>query len=126
MRLAVPLVLALSLPGLAAAQGLVPQVRQTPASTGVPACDEAATAWRRCIDAAPKTPQERAAAYAEVDRFMRDVYDARDGNRRSLASACPNMARGYQGMLQDGQCARNVTGAFDDTPRRGSVDQPRR
>ncbi len=113
-------------PGLATAQGLVPQVRNTPPSTTVPACDEAATAWRACINASPKTPQERAAGLAEVDRFVRDVYDSRDGGRRSLASACPNMARGYQDMLRNGACGRNVTGAFDDTPRRAGTDQPRR
>ncbi len=113
-------------PSLSLAQGLVPQVRNTPPSTTVPACDEAAAAWRACINASPKTPQERAASLAEVDRFVRDVFDSRDGGRRSLTSACPGMARGYQEMMRNGSCGRNVTGAFDDTPRRGGVDQPRR
>ncbi|MFL1461887.1 hypothetical protein ACI6QG_06770 [Roseococcus sp. DSY-14] len=113
-------------PSLALAQGLVPQVRVTPPSTTVPACDEAANAWRACINASPKTPQERAAGLAEVDRFVRDVFDSRDGGRRSLSSACPGMAQGYGEMLRSGACARNVTGAFDDTPRRGGVEQQRR
>jgi hypothetical protein len=115
--------LLVALPGAATGQGLVPQVRATPPSTGVPACDEGVAAWRACIAASPKAPGERSAAMAEVDRFIRDVVDSRDGGRRSLVGACPSMTQGYRAMLESGACARNVTGAFDDAPRRENRPQ---
>lgn len=111
----------LLMPAAVLAQGLVPQVRVTPPSTGVPECDVAAQAWRACIAASPKSPADRAQAETEVDKFIRDVFDSRDGGRRSLSGACPPMAAGYRAMLENGTCGQDLTGARDDAPRRGAV-----
>jgi hypothetical protein len=112
--------LALLLPGLAMAQSRTQGQAVTPRSSGVAECDEAAAAWRACIAASPKSPEDRAQAMTEVDKFIRDVFDSRDGGRRSLASACPATATGYRTMLDNGTCAQDLTGARDDAPRRGT------
>jgi len=86
----------------------------TPASSGDAACDAAAQAWRACIAASPKLAADKAAANTEVDKFIRDVFDARGPHRPSITGACPRMEAGYRRMVQDGTCAGNVTGARDD------------
>ncbi len=86
----------------------------TPASTGDAACDAAAEAWRACIAASPKLEADKAEANTEVDKFIRDVFDARGPHRPSITGACPRMEAGYRRMVTDGTCAANVTGARDD------------
>jgi hypothetical protein len=86
----------------------------TPASTGDAACDAAALAWRACITASPKLAADKAEANTEVDKFIRDVFDARGPHRPSITGACPRMEEGYRRMVTDGTCAANVTGARDD------------
>lgn len=86
----------------------------TPASSGDAACDAAAQAWRACIAASPKLAADKAEANTEVDKFIRDVFDARGPHRPSITGACPRMEAGYRRMVQDGTCAANVTGARDD------------
>lgn len=86
----------------------------TPASTGDAACDAAAAAWRACIAASPKLAADKAEANTEVDKFIRDVFDARGPHRPSITGACPRMEAGYRRMLAEGTCAANVTGARDD------------
>jgi hypothetical protein len=86
----------------------------TPASSGDAECDAAALAWRACIAASPKLVADKAEANTEVDKFIRDVFDARGPHRPSITGACPRMEAGYRRMVQDGTCAANVTGARDD------------
>jgi hypothetical protein len=90
----------------------------TPASTGDADCDAAALAWRACIAASPKLVADKAEANTEVDKFIRDVFDARGPHRPSITGACPRMEAGYRRMVQDGTCAANVTGARDDQTSR--------
>ncbi len=101
-------------PALAQAPGNLPPVRGTPSSTGDSGCDEAVAAWRACIAASPKSADDKAQANTEVDKFVRDVFDARGPARGSLASSCPRTAEGYRVMLRNGTCAANLTGARDD------------
>jgi hypothetical protein len=101
-------------PALAQATGNLPSSQGTPSSTGDSGCDEAVAAWRACIAASPKTTADKAQANTEVDKFVRDVFDARGPARNSLASSCPRAAEGYRTMLQNGTCAANLTGARDD------------
>ncbi|MBC9178223.1 hypothetical protein [Pseudoroseomonas ludipueritiae] len=103
-----------TLPAQAQAPGNLPSSQGTPASTGDAGCDEAAAAWRACIAASPKSAADKAQANTEVDKFVRDVFDARGPARSSLASSCPRTAEGYRAMLQNGTCAANLTGARDD------------
>lgn len=114
------LAIALLLPGLALAQSRTQAGAATPRSSGVAECDEAAAAWRACIAASPKSAEDRAQAMTEVDKFIRDVFDSRDGGRRSLAAACPATTTGYRTMIENGTCAQDLTGARDDAPRRGA------
>jgi hypothetical protein len=93
--------------------------RVTPPSTGEASCDAAAAAWRACIAASPKLAADKTEANTEVDKFIRDVFDARGSHRASLASACPRTTEGYGVMLQAGTCAANTTGAKDDQISRG-------
>ena len=120
MRRLFAITLALALPSLALAQPRSQAGSATPRSSGVAECDEAAAAWRACIAASPKSPEDRAQAMTEVDKFIRDVFDSRDGGRRSLSGACPATTTGYRTMLENGTCAQDLTGARDDAPRRGN------
>ncbi|HEY8613009.1 MAG TPA: hypothetical protein VIL69_17195, partial [Roseomonas sp.] len=66
----------------------------TPPSTGDATCDDAVAAWRACIAASPKSPVDRAQANTEVDKFVRDVFDARGPHRDDLIRACGPTASG--------------------------------
>ena len=90
----------------------------TPASTGDATCDDAVAAWRACIAASPKAPVDRVQANTEVDRFVRDVFDARGSSRDDLIRACGPTASGYRLMAENGTCAGNITGARDDQATR--------
>ena len=99
-----------------AAPGALAQSRTpvTPSTTGDAACDAAAAAWRACIAASPKREADKAVANTEVDKFVRDVVDARGPHRPSITGACPRTRDGYEAMLRGGTCAGNTTGARDD------------
>lgn len=90
----------------------------TPPSTGDSTCDSAVSAWRACVAASPKAPEDRRQANTEVDKFVRDVYDARGPHREMLIRACGPTAQGYRLMLENGTCAGNITGARDDQATR--------
>jgi len=90
----------------------------TPASTGDATCDEAVAAWRACVAASPKPPADKIQANTEVDKFVRDVFDARGPHRDDLIRACAPTAAGYRIMIENGTCARNITGARDDQATR--------
>jgi hypothetical protein len=120
---------ALAVPALLLAAGPVsaqqPQVRsraivnaETPPSTGDATCDQAAAAWRSCIAASPKPAPDKVQANTEVDKFVRDVFDARGPHREMLIGACGRTASGYRSMIETGTCAANVTGARDDQATR--------
>ncbi len=99
----------------------------TPASTGDATCDDAVAAWRACVAASPKPPADKAQANTEVDKFVRDVFDARGPHRDDLIRACAPTAAGYRIMIENGTCARNITGARDDQATRvGAPPQLRR
>ena len=100
----------------AAAPGALAQSRTpvTPNTTGDAICDAAAAAWRACIAASPKRDADKALANTEVDKFVRDVADARGPHRPSIIGACPRTRDGYEAMLRGGTCAGNTTGARDD------------
>ena len=123
--LALPALL-LALPALpAAAQQQQQQLRSrsvantvTPPSTGDATCDDAVAAWRACIAASPKAPADRVQANTEVDKFVRDVFDARGPHRDDLVRACGPTASGYRLMVENGTCAGNITGARDDQATR--------
>ncbi|TPG48131.1 hypothetical protein EAH89_23340 [Roseomonas nepalensis] len=131
MRPSLPLLAALVLaaPGVLA-QGTGPtpggaQLRSraianavTPPSTGNATCDDAVAAWRACIAASPKAPADRAQANTEVDKFVRDVFDARGSARDDLVRACGPTASGYRQMVENGTCGANITGARDDQATR--------
>jgi hypothetical protein len=113
--------LALSFLLLAAAPAMAQTVtsraiasRVTPPSTGDAGCDAAAQAWRACIAASSKPASDKTEANTEVDKFIRDVFDARGPHRASITSACPRTVEGYRMMLSGGTCAANTTGAKDD------------
>jgi hypothetical protein len=109
------LCLAFAAPVLAQSPGgKLPSSQGTPSSTGDAGCDEAVAAWRACIAASPKTGPDKAQANTEVDKFVRDVFDARGAARASLTSSCARTTTGYRAMLQGGTCAANLTGARDD------------
>lgn len=108
------LCLTLATPALAQGTGNLPSSQGTPASTGDGGCDEAVAAWRACIAASPKSPADKVQANTEVDKFIRDVFDARGPARVSLTSSCSRTTEGYRAMLQNGTCAANLTGARDD------------
>lgn len=131
MRLSFPLLagLLLAAPGAwAQAPGQAPggaQLRSraianavTPPSTGDVTCDDAVAAWRACIAASPKAPADRAQANTEVDKFVRDVFDARGAHRDDLVRACGPTASGYRQMVENGTCGANITGARDDQATR--------
>ena len=90
----------------------------TPPSTGDASCDAAVAAWRACVAASPKPPEDRRQANTEVDKFLRDVYDARGPHREMLIRACGPTTQGYRLMLENGTCAANITGARDDQATR--------
>ncbi|WP_376099659.1 hypothetical protein ACE7GA_11980 [Roseomonas sp. CCTCC AB2023176] len=90
----------------------------TPPSTGDATCDSAVAAWRACIAASPKAEADRRQANTEVDKFVRDVYDARGPHREMLIRACGPTAQGYRTMVENGTCAGNITGARDDQSTR--------
>ncbi len=90
----------------------------TPPSTGDATCDSAVAAWRACIAASPKPPADRVQANTEVDKFVRDVFDARGPHRDYLVRACGPTASGYRTMIENGTCAGNITGARDDQATR--------
>ena len=90
----------------------------TPPSTGDATCDDAVAAWRACIAASPKAPADRVQANTEVDKFVRDVFDARGPHRDDLIRACGPTASGYRLMAENGTCAGNITGARDDQATR--------
>ncbi|MCR0985780.1 hypothetical protein [Roseomonas populi] len=90
----------------------------TPTSTGDATCDDAVAAWRACIAASPKAPADKAQANTEVDKFVRDVFDARGPHRDDLIRACGPTASGYRLMVENGTCASNITGARDDQATR--------
>jgi hypothetical protein len=103
----------------------------TPSTTGDATCDDAVAAWRACIAASPKLPADKAQANTEVDKFMRDVVDARGPHRDDLVRACSRAAPGYRQMIENGTCAANITGARDDQATRagarpGAVAEQRR
>ena len=119
---ALALLVPLFAPGDASAQ---PQLRSravanaaTPPSTEDAACDDAVAAWRACIAASPKPPADRVQANTEVDKFVRDVFDARGPHRDDLIRACGPTATGYRQMVENGTCASNITGARDDQATR--------
>ena len=122
---ALALIAALVAPGSAIAQ---PQLRSravantvTPPSTGDATCDDAVAAWRACIAASPKLPADRVQANTEVDRFVREVFDARGAHRDDLIRACGPTAAGYRQMAENGTCASNITGARDDQATRAGA-----
>lgn len=90
----------------------------TPPSTGDSTCDSAVAAWRACIAASPKPDADRRQANTEVDKFVRDVFDARGPHREYLIRACGPTASGYRTMIENGTCAGNITGARDDQATR--------
>ncbi|MBP0493738.1 hypothetical protein [Roseomonas indoligenes] len=92
--------------------------RVTPPSTGDATCDDAVAAWRACIAASPKAPADKVQANTEVDKFVRDVFDARGPHRDDLIRACGPTASGYRMMVENGTCASNITGARDDQATR--------
>ncbi|WP_458094922.1 hypothetical protein [Roseomonas sp. WA12] len=114
------LLLAMASPALAQAQLRSRSVTQgaTPSSTGDATCDDAVSAWRTCIAASPKPPADKAQANTEVDKFVRDVFDARGPHRDNLIRACGPTASGYRLMVENGTCASNITGARDDQATR--------
>ena len=57
-------------------------------------------------------------ANTEVDKFVRDVFDARGPHRDDLIRACGPTATGYRQMVENGTCASNITGARDDQATR--------
>ncbi|MBB5694285.1 hypothetical protein [Muricoccus pecuniae] len=93
----------------------------TPRSTGDAGCDEAASAWRACIAASPKPAPDKVQANTEVDKFVRDVFDARGAHRDNLLRACGRTASGYRQMVGNGTCAANITGARDDQATRAEA-----
>ena len=122
-----PLLLAflLALPWLGTASAEAQQLRSrsitnavTPPSTGEMACDDAVAAWRACIAISPKSPPDKAQANTEVDKFVRDVVDARGPHRDDLVRACVRATPGYRQMAENGTCAANITGARDDQATR--------
>jgi hypothetical protein len=122
-----PLVLPALLLALAATQPAQAQVQLrsrsitqgvTPPSTGNASCDDAVAAWRACIAVSPKPPSDKAQANTEVDKFVRDVFDARGPHRDDLIRACGPTASGYRMMVENGTCAQNITGARDDQATR--------
>jgi hypothetical protein len=114
------LLLASASPALAQVQLRSRSVTQgvTPPSTGDATCDDAVSAWRACIAASPKPPVDKAQANTEVDKFVRDVFDARGPHRDDLIRACGPTASGYRLMVENGTCASNITGARDDQATR--------
>ena len=114
------LLLATASPALAQVQLRSRSVTQgvTPPSTGDATCDDAVSAWRACIAASPKPPADKAQANTEVDKFVRDVFDARGPHRDDLIRACGPTASGYRLMVENGTCASNITGARDDQATR--------
>jgi hypothetical protein len=90
----------------------------TPPSTGDATCDDAVAAWRACIAISPKSPADKTQANTEVDKFVRDVFDARGPHRDDLIRACGPTATGYRLMAENGTCAANITGARDDQATR--------
>ena len=114
------LLLALAPPALAQVQLRSRSITQgvTPPSTGDATCDDAVSAWRACIAASPKPPVDKAQANTEVDKFVRDVFDARGPHRDDLIRACGPTASGYRLMIENGTCASNITGARDDQATR--------
>jgi hypothetical protein len=109
------LCLAVAPPVLAQAPGgKLPSGQGMPSSTGDAGCDEAVAAWRACIAASPKSASDKVQANTDVDKFVRDVFDARGAARASLTSSCARTSTGYRTMLQSGTCAANLTGARDD------------
>ena len=114
------LLLATASPALAQVQLRSRSVTQgvTPPSTGDATCDDAVSAWRACIAASPKPPVDKAQANTEVDKFVRDVFDARGPHRDDLIRACGPTASGYRLMVENGTCASNITGARDDQATR--------
>ncbi|WP_338665448.1 hypothetical protein VQH23_09775 [Pararoseomonas sp. SCSIO 73927] len=122
--LAVPALL-LAVPALTAPAAAQTQLRSravanavTPPSTGDATCDDAVAAWRACIAASPKAPADKVQANTEVDKFVRDVFDARGPHRDDLIRACGPTASGYRLMVENGTCAGNITGARDDQATR--------
>ena len=125
LRLLAPCALLLAAAPLAAGAQQPAQLRSravanavTPPSTGDATCDDAVAAWRACIAASPKAPADRVQANTEVDKFVRDVFDARGPHRDDLIRACGPTASGYRLMVENGTCAGNITGARDDQATR--------
>jgi hypothetical protein len=112
--LGLPLLLLAGLCAMAPDAAAQSRTLVTPTTTGDAACDAAAAAWRACIAASPKREADKAQANTEVDKFMRDVVDARGPHRPSITGACPRTRDGYEAMLRGGTCAGNTTGARDD------------
>ncbi|MFC7552711.1 hypothetical protein ACFQU7_11255 [Pseudoroseomonas wenyumeiae] len=82
-----------TMPALAQAPGNLPSAQGTPGSTGDAGCDEAVAAWRACIAASPKAAADKAQANTEVDKFVRDVFDARGPARNSSPPPAPARRR---------------------------------
>ena len=71
--------------------------------------------WLVCGDV---IPADKSQANTEVDKFVRDVFDARGSHRDDLIRACGPTASGYRQMVENGTCGANITGARDDQATR--------